>query len=117
MTYNLPLHPGWEAEENYDFGTFHVSGCNRAKCDGKCGLGNPKELIEQIGLRKANDRERKKHQAATKMNGKDGSSSPKPKERMEEPGDDDFVIGAKGTPMKGGDTPKGRKKGRVTFAE
>ncbi|KAL8738499.1 MAG: hypothetical protein Q9181_000710 [Wetmoreana brouardii] len=117
MTYNLPLCPGWEAEENYNFNTFHVSGCNRAKCDGKCGQGNPKELNEQVGLRRANDRERKKHQAAAEMNGKGGSYTSKQKERMEEPGDADFVIGAKSSPMKGGDTPKGRKKGRVRFAE
>lgn len=115
MTYNLPLRPAWEAEENYNFKTFHKPGCDQKKCNGTCGQENKGKLWEQISLRKATDRARKKQQAAEMSGKNEGSGTPEVEEKLEEPGDDDFVLGTKNPLNKGGDMPKGRKKGRVTF--
>ncbi|KAL8685827.1 MAG: hypothetical protein Q9218_007520 [Villophora microphyllina] len=113
MTYNLPLQPAWQAEENYDFSRYHVPGCKKADCDGKCGLGESKKrLYGEKMLRVAKDRERRQEAVKAK-----GHTSGTIREKMEEPGDEDFVMGMKTSPVKDGNMLKGAKKARVTFAE
>lgn len=114
MTYNLPLRPQWETEETYDFSLYHVRGCDQSKCDGKCGQEHPVELRKEISLRRKKNRRTKKPW--------DKSSSSEQHlvsdaiEKVEEPGDEEFVVGTKDKPKVEGGTPKGRKK-TVTFAE
>ncbi|KAL8995645.1 MAG: hypothetical protein Q9169_004654 [Polycauliona sp. 2 TL-2023] len=132
QTYNLRLRSAWEADENHDFYRFHVPRCDRSKCDGSCGLKDKKELERQIRLRRERERQRRE------MDKQDeGDQQRKPAENLtrmkkdstasassgsgpgvEEPGDTDFMTGAK---IRGktsaNSTPKKRKPGRVTFAE
>ncbi|KAI4092622.1 MAG: hypothetical protein LQ339_007870 [Xanthoria mediterranea] len=149
QTYNIPLRSNWEAEENYDFRHYHVPGCKQADCDGSCGTKPKKALKEQIKLRRDKEAQRKKMEeeeeqqddkdlkrklTAEKKKVEDEEESKKRKEstattattssgtgvEVEEPGDTDFVTGAKLKKKKkksDGGTPKARKKARVTFAE
>ncbi|KAL8732993.1 MAG: hypothetical protein Q9166_002391 [cf. Caloplaca sp. 2 TL-2023] len=122
MKYNLPTRAAWEADENYDFHRFHIPGCSRLECGGKCGQNSPKKHWDEINLRKEKEKQRKKiygeHEKAAEIK-KWRSETPVPMEsveKVEEPGDTDFVTGAKVQSFaEGGTTPKGQKKNRVTF--
>ncbi|KAL8785021.1 MAG: hypothetical protein Q9213_003614 [Squamulea squamosa] len=129
---NIRLRSAWEADENYDFNRFHVPGCKRDKCDGKCGLESKKELWAQIRLRKEKEKQRRAIDAETEEAKKFKSTEKEDVQRrdstttatlstivdVEEPGDTDFVTGTKiRSRAVGNITPKrGRKKG-VTFAD
>lgn len=132
QTYNLRLRSSWEADENYDFNRFHTPDCKQSECDGSCGLKDKKELREQIKLRRDKEKQRrerdeqdekdKKLKLAEKEENKRKESTATTSSGtgadVEEPGDTDFVTGVKiRGRTSGNSTPKGRKKGRVTFAE
>lgn len=85
--YHIALQPASSAEENYNFNKFHIHRCDHSKCDGKCGQAQPKELSKEITKRRKIDEQRKKEVAI-----KTGTSKRTLADRVEEPGDDDFVV-------------------------
>ncbi|KAL8717165.1 MAG: hypothetical protein Q9225_005566 [Loekoesia sp. 1 TL-2023] len=107
--YNILLRTSWEAEETYNFIRFHVPGCKNDKPSCECGMGSKKELWAGIRLRRDMARERKKN-ASESTDSKEEPKFPAITGKLEEPGDGDFVIGAKDKPKEGSGTPKGRKK-------
>ncbi|KAL8637584.1 MAG: hypothetical protein Q9228_005160 [Teloschistes exilis] len=109
--YNITLQPASQAEEKYNFNRFHVHGCNHSKCEGKCGQEEPKQLSKEIIKRRRSDEQRKQEAEIKK-----GPPKRKLAEKLEEPGDDDFVVKRKKTPQKV-DTPKPKKQARVRFAD
>ncbi|KAI4242289.1 MAG: hypothetical protein LQ352_007273, partial [Teloschistes flavicans] len=120
----LHLQPAWQAQETYDFSKYHIKGCDREKCDGKCGLNQPKKLSKDINMRKERDVQRNDALYAIE----EGPPSRKRADKMEESGDEDFVVEKNDSPRKGtptaqkdsprkGNTSKAKKKARVTFAE
>ncbi|KAL8657281.1 MAG: hypothetical protein Q9226_002068 [Calogaya cf. arnoldii] len=133
QTYNLRLRSSWEADENYDFNHFHTPDCKRNECDGSCGLKNRRLLREQIQLRRVKEKQRQERDkqgeedARTKLAEKGeelkkrmstATTSSGTAGEVEEPGDTDFVTGARiRKKTSAHSTPSKRKKARVTFAE
>ncbi|KAL8774107.1 MAG: hypothetical protein Q9209_001215 [Squamulea sp. 1 TL-2023] len=126
---NVRLRSAWEAEENYDFNRFHVPGCEQDKCDGKCGLEDDKELRLQIKLRRQKEKQRQVIDAETEeakrvklaekedIKRRDSTTTTSLSTVVEEPGDTDFMTGAKiRSKAVASITPKGPKKKGVTFA-
>ncbi|KAL8813066.1 MAG: hypothetical protein Q9223_007137 [Gallowayella weberi] len=114
--YNIRVRSAWEADEAFDFERFHIPGCKRDRCDGKCGLKNEKELVYQKKLREDKEKQRQsidKRDEAQRRKSTISVSS-EPIEDVEEPGDTDFATGAKVNSKAGKE--KSRKKNRVTFA-
>ncbi|KAL9576861.1 MAG: hypothetical protein Q9212_006756 [Teloschistes hypoglaucus] len=136
--YNITLQPASQAEEKYNFNKFHVHGCDQSKCDGKCGQAQPKELSKEISKRRKSDDQRRKDAEIKKGSSKQTLADrveepgdddfvvkspqkvniPKRKlaEKVEEPGDDDFVVKKKKI-LQNGDTPRQKKQARVRFAD
>ncbi|KAL8999327.1 MAG: hypothetical protein Q9188_005905 [Gyalolechia gomerana] len=114
--YRIPLKPEWEAEETYNFNRFHAPGCDKEKCDGKCGQEDKKKLREEIRSRRGVVRERKKNTSESTTDNKEEPKTPPRAGKMEEPGDGAFVIGGKGKAKAKDEVSasKGRKK--VKFA-
>ncbi|KAL9595566.1 MAG: hypothetical protein Q9219_006362 [cf. Caloplaca sp. 3 TL-2023] len=130
QTYHTPLLPSTAAEETYDFIHYHTPSCDRATCDGKCGMDDLKALKKSIRARKqqllppppqgeasnsgttttkdGNKKKRENHAsdetAATTSSAGGGTSMEEWK--IEEPGDSAFVLGGGGK-GKG----KGKRKG------
>ncbi|KAL8673064.1 MAG: hypothetical protein Q9168_002487 [Polycauliona sp. 1 TL-2023] len=134
QTYNIRLRSAWEADENYDFNLFHVPNCNRNECDGSCGIKTSKdrqELRQQIQMRKDKEKQRRQRDAQYEVDKQRISAEKEEMRRKEsiattssgsgpnvdEPGDTDFMTGAKiRVKTSANSTPK-KKKGRVTFAD
>ncbi|KAL8710143.1 MAG: hypothetical protein Q9220_005226 [cf. Caloplaca sp. 1 TL-2023] len=116
--YNTRLAPISEAAETYDYNRFHVPGCKQDKCNGKCGQGDPKLLTRQIKARKDQERKRREREASEVKKRYRDQGSPSQKEKLEEPGDKDFVDRAKDEADDNDDLPaKRQKKRHVRFAE
>ncbi|KAL8743726.1 MAG: hypothetical protein Q9184_008080 [Pyrenodesmia sp. 2 TL-2023] len=97
MQRNVPLRSEWEAEENYNFHDFHRPGCKEKEIEGECGCEG------QTGEQLTSERQlRMRERPAPKAGPEKQKSLETMTARMEEPGDEDFVIetSAKATPTK-----------------
>lgn len=104
MQRNVPLHSEWEAEENYNFRDFHRPECKEKETEGECGCEGQTEeqLTSERRLRKDLVRQRKKERSGQTAAPEEQKSSGTMPAKMEEPGDEEFVMKtpAKGTPTK-----------------
>ncbi|KAL8924309.1 MAG: hypothetical protein Q9208_004090, partial [Pyrenodesmia sp. 3 TL-2023] len=94
MQRNVPLRSEWELEENYNFHDFHRPGCKEKETNGECGCeGQTRaQVTSERQLRKDLDRQRKKERSGQTAAPEEQKSSRTLPTKMEESGDEEFVM-------------------------
>ncbi|KAI4184190.1 MAG: hypothetical protein LQ346_006146 [Caloplaca aetnensis] len=96
MQRNTPLRSEWEAEEYYNFREFHRPECKQKETKGKCGCEGQTQdqLTSERRLRKDLARQRKRKASDSTAASEEQQDSDTVATKVEEPGDEEFVIKA-----------------------